>query len=117
MSGECGQRRSGGLPAATRHAVDLPAEDRATIETARVTLPVAKIERTFSLQLETFIESLGGSLGYTFSEAAQLIGSSDDALRLAAGRGELAVSYADSKPVIRAAELRRWVAYLPAEQH
>ena len=72
-----------------------------------MTLTEAKIERILRTQLEEFIESLGGKLAYTYTEAAELVGYSDDVLRQAVARGTLRASYANSKPVIRAAELRR----------
>lgn len=54
-------------------------------------------------------------LAYTISEAAEAVSYSDDVIRLALKRGELRASYANSKPVIAAAELQRWLDSLPSE--
>lgn len=54
-------------------------------------------------------------LAYTYDEAADATGYSTRVIREAVARGDLAPSYANSKPVIREQELRRWVDHLPAE--
>lgn len=54
-------------------------------------------------------------LAYTFEEAGQATGYSETTIKDAVRRGDIAPSYANTKPVILAAELQRWLEALPAE--
>lgn len=56
-------------------------------------------------------------LAYSISEAAQQVSLSDDVIRIAIKRGDLAASWPTrTKPVIRATELSRWLDALPTEK-
>jgi len=52
---------------------------------------------------------------YTIADAAAAYGVSQDTLRRAIRRNDLAVKYPTSKPVIAAEELASWFAALPSE--
>lgn len=54
-------------------------------------------------------------LAYTFEEAAEQSGYSIRTLKQQAADGNLAARYANSKGVIRRAELDAWLDALPAE--
>lgn len=54
-------------------------------------------------------------LSYTFEEAAEQCGYSVRTLKTAAANSELLVKYANSKGVIRHADLDAWLDALPAE--
>ncbi|MFK0042057.1 helix-turn-helix domain-containing protein [Paenarthrobacter sp. NPDC090517] len=54
-------------------------------------------------------------LAYTYQEAANSVGVSVRTLQRLVERGELAVKYIGSKPVIRASELDAWLDSLPSE--
>lgn len=55
-------------------------------------------------------------LALTIKEAAESVSYSIDTIRRAIERHELVLSYANSKPVIRVAELERWLRSLPSEK-
>lgn len=54
-------------------------------------------------------------LAYTYQEAANSVGVSVRTLQRLVERGDLAVKYIGSKPVIRASELDAWLETLPSE--
>lgn len=54
-------------------------------------------------------------LAYSIPEAADAVGYSETVVKEALGRGDLIPSYANTKPVILATELQRWLETLPAE--
>lgn len=54
-------------------------------------------------------------LALTLDEAAEASGYSRRVIQIAIARHELIPSYANSKPVIRVAELDRWLESLPSE--
>lgn len=54
-------------------------------------------------------------LAYTYQEAASSVGVSVRTLQRLVERGEIAVKYIGSKPVIRATELDAWLETLPSE--
>ena len=54
-------------------------------------------------------------LALTIDEAAEAASVSDDVIRKAIRRGTLTASYPSSRPVIRVAELERWLTDLPSE--
>lgn len=54
-------------------------------------------------------------LAYSYEEAAEVVGYSVTTLKTEVGRGNLAPSYANRKPVFRRAELDRWLESLPSE--
>lgn len=54
-------------------------------------------------------------LSFTFEEAAEACGYSVRVLKGAAANSELLVKYANSKGVIRVADLDDWLDRLPAE--
>jgi hypothetical protein len=54
-------------------------------------------------------------LAFTFEEAAEACGYSVRTLKTAAANSELIVKYANSKGVIRTADLDAWLDQLPAE--
>lgn len=54
-------------------------------------------------------------LAYTYQEAATAVGVSVRSLQRLVERGDLAVKYIGTKPVIRASELNDWVEALPSE--
>lgn len=57
----------------------------------------------------------GVVLALPLPAAALASGYSEDVLRLAIRRGDLTARYANTKPVIRLAELDEWLAALPTE--
>jgi hypothetical protein len=57
----------------------------------------------------------GPVLALPLPAAASAAGYSVDVLRLAITRGDLTARYANSKPVIRVADLDQWLANLPTE--
>jgi predicted site-specific integrase-resolvase len=54
-------------------------------------------------------------LAYNFEEAAEASGVSSRTLYRFVERGELAVKYINTKPVILASELEAWLESLPSE--
>jgi hypothetical protein len=52
-------------------------------------------------------------LAYTYAEAAEATGYSQDVIQRAVSAADMVASYANSKPVITARELERWVESLP----
>lgn len=54
-------------------------------------------------------------IAYTIAEAAELVGYSERTLKQAIYDGNLAARYANSKGVIRHADLEAWIDRLPAE--
>jgi excisionase family DNA binding protein len=52
---------------------------------------------------------------YTYQEAANSVGVSVRTLQRLVERGDIAVKYIGSKPVIRASELDAWLETLPSE--
>lgn len=54
-------------------------------------------------------------LAYSIPEAAEAIGQSTDTVRRAIAKGDLAVKYPNSKPVILLSELEDWLESLPSE--
>ncbi|MFE4078538.1 helix-turn-helix domain-containing protein [Paenarthrobacter sp. YIM B13468] len=54
-------------------------------------------------------------LAFTYQEAADSVGVSVRSLQRIVERGEMAVKYIGSKPVIPAAELAAWLESLPSE--
>jgi hypothetical protein len=54
-------------------------------------------------------------LAFTFEEAAAATGYGKTVIKLAVRDGDITASYANSKPVIRRAELDRWLESLPSE--
>lgn len=54
-------------------------------------------------------------LAYTLEEAAEQSGYGMSTLKVEIKAGRLVPSYANKKPVIRHAELQRWLDSLPAE--
>lgn len=58
---------------------------------------------------------MSAKLAYTFEEAAEQTGYSIRTLKQAAADGNLLVKYANSKGVIRHADLDNWLDRLPAE--
>jgi hypothetical protein len=55
-------------------------------------------------------------LAYTYSEFAEAVGLSYQAIRAAVDRGELVPSYYGTKPLVRKKEGERWLESLPAER-
>lgn len=54
-------------------------------------------------------------LAYTIQEAVVATGISESEIKKAIRRGDLIPSYPNARPVIRAAELDRWLEAMPAE--
>jgi len=54
-------------------------------------------------------------LSYSIDEAAEATGYSTDSIRRAIRNSDLVARYANSKPIILAAELTNWLASLPTE--
>lgn len=54
-------------------------------------------------------------LAYTYQEAANAVGVSVRSLQRLVERGDIAVKYIGSKPVIPAKELDAWLEALPSE--
>ena len=54
-------------------------------------------------------------LAYSIPEAAEAIGQSTDTIRRAIAKGDLAVKYPNSKPIVLASELGSWLESLPSE--
>lgn len=54
-------------------------------------------------------------LAFSIEEAAAATGYSTDSIRKAIRNNDLAVKYANSKPVILATELQEWLEALPSE--
>lgn len=54
-------------------------------------------------------------LAYSIEDAAAATSYSTDTIRRAIRNNELAVKYANSKPVILASELESWLTSLPSE--
>lgn len=54
-------------------------------------------------------------LAYSIEEAAAATGYSTDSIRKAIRNNDLAVKYANSKPVVLASELEAWLNALPSE--
>ena len=54
-------------------------------------------------------------LAYTYPEASAAVGVSVRTLQRVVERGDIAVKYIGSKPVIQAAELGAWLDSLPSE--
>lgn len=52
---------------------------------------------------------------YTYQEAATSVGVSVRTIQRLVERGDIAVKYIGSKPVIRASELDEWLETLPSE--
>lgn len=52
-------------------------------------------------------------LAYTYDEAAEATGYSVRTIKEAVARGDILARYANSKPVIQAAELEAWLSSLP----
>ncbi len=61
-----------------------------------------------STDLELFLSSLGATLAYTYAEAAGIVNRTVADIEAAVAEGHLASAFADTTPVIPAAELRRW---------
>lgn len=53
-------------------------------------------------------------LAYSIEEAAAATGYSTDSIRKAIRNNDLAVKYANSKPVVLASELESWLNALPS---
>jgi hypothetical protein len=53
-------------------------------------------------------------LAYTYAEAAEACGYSERVIRRAVDTSDLVPRYANSKPVIEATELERWLRSLPS---
>jgi hypothetical protein len=58
---------------------------------------------------------MSAKLAFTFEEAAEACGYSVRTLKTAAANSELLVKYANTKGVIRVADLDAWLDRLPAE--
>jgi hypothetical protein len=58
---------------------------------------------------------MSAKLAYTLQEAADAVGMKLSALRAIIAKGDLAVKYPNSKPVIPADELKAWLDSLPSE--
>lgn len=54
-------------------------------------------------------------LAYSIDEAAEASGYSSDTIRRAIRNSDLAVKYANTKPVVLASELEAWLTALPSE--
>lgn len=54
---------------------------------------------------------------YTVKESAKAYGVSQDTIRAAIKRGDLAAKYPTSRPIIGAKELEAWFHALPDEAH
>ena len=54
-------------------------------------------------------------LSFSIEEAATATGYSTDTIRRAIRNNDLAVKYANSKPVVLASELESWLNALPSE--
>lgn len=54
-------------------------------------------------------------LSFSIEEAAAATGYSTDSIRKAIRNNDLAVKYANSKPVVLASELESWLNALPSE--
>ena len=54
-------------------------------------------------------------IAYTFEEAAEMVGYSVRTLKQQVADGKLAARYANSKGIIRHADLEAWADQLPAE--
>lgn len=54
-------------------------------------------------------------LAFSIEEAAAATGYSTDSIRKAIRNNDLAVKYANSKPVVLASELESWLNALPSE--
>ena len=54
-------------------------------------------------------------LAYSYRDAAEALSISIRTIQRAAERGELAVKYVGTKPVIPAEELQAWLGSLPSE--
>lgn len=52
-------------------------------------------------------------LAYTYAEAAEATGYSERVIRRAVDACDLVARYANTKPVIEASELERWLQSLP----
>ena len=55
-------------------------------------------------------------LAYTYDQAAAAVGVSARTLRELVARGDLAVKYVGSKPLILASDLEAWLEALPSER-
>ena len=62
------------------------------------------------------MNDLAPKLAYTIPEAARAVSYSVETIRLALRHGDLRASYANTKPVVRASELQRWLDSLPDEE-
>ena len=54
-------------------------------------------------------------LAYTIQEAVEATGISESEIKAAIKRGDLIPSYPNTRPVLRAPELDRWLESMPAE--
>ena len=54
-------------------------------------------------------------LAFSIEEAAEAVGYSTDTIRRAIRNNDLAVKYANTKPIILASELQAWAEALPSE--
>jgi len=54
-------------------------------------------------------------IAFSIEEAAEAVGYSTDTVRRAIRNNDLAVKYANSKPIILATELQAWAEALPSE--
>jgi hypothetical protein len=74
----------------------------------------AMIRRVVRQELAAFAHLAAPTkLAYTIEEAADATGYSRSTIKLALVTGNLRAGYANSKPVIEADELRRWILSLP----
>jgi len=58
---------------------------------------------------------MSDKLAYSIDEAAAAVGYSSDTIRRAIRNSELVARYANSKPVVMAAELTAWLESKPTE--
>jgi hypothetical protein len=58
---------------------------------------------------------MADKLAYNYAEAAETTGYSKDVIRRAVDNNELVARFANTKPVIKASELTRWLDGLPTE--
>lgn len=54
-------------------------------------------------------------IAFSIEEAAEAVGYSTDTIRRAIRNSDLAVKYANTKPIILATELQAWAEALPSE--
>lgn len=54
-------------------------------------------------------------IAFSIDEAAEAVGYSTDTVRRAIRNNDIAVKYANSKPIILASELQAWAEALPSE--